>query len=166
MWHPMAAQSLRDSKSRCQPRELWCAWLWARRTDTVPSRQYPYACGCQGDSDCPYICVAAVATRYQPRLRGPLLDRSVIHAVPRVQDDTLAAECQGEASSAGRERVTAARADPHRHRADRGAHARPARWRRPAVDASGHAPVTPRGAGRPLRAETGWLDHRLGRSWM
>ena len=49
-------------------------------------------------------------TRYQAKLSGPLLDRIDIHVdVPRVNYDKLAAERQGEPSSAVRERVTAAR---------------------------------------------------------
>ena len=67
-------------------------------------------CGYAGDAERQCICSAAVVTRYQKRLSGPLIDRIDIHVdVPRVHYDKLAAERQGEPSRAVRERVTAAR---------------------------------------------------------
>jgi magnesium chelatase family protein len=71
---------------------------------------YPCPCGYAGDAERQCICSAAVVTRYQKRLSGPLIDRIDIHVdVPRVNYDKLSAERQGEPSSAVRERVTAAR---------------------------------------------------------
>ena len=51
-----------------------------------------------------------MVTRYQKRLSGPLLDRIDIHLdVPRVEYEKLASDRAGEASSAVRARVEAAR---------------------------------------------------------
>ena len=62
------------------------------------------------DAERQCICSAAVVTRSQKRLSGPLLDRIDIHVdVSRVNYEKLSAERQGEPSSAVRERVTAAR---------------------------------------------------------
>ena len=70
----------------------------------------PCPCGYAGDAERQCTCSASVVTRYQKRISGPLIDRIDIHVdVPRVHYDKLAAERQGEPSSAVRERVTAAR---------------------------------------------------------
>lgn len=58
----------------------------------------------------PCTCTATMVTRYQKRLSGPLLDRIDIHVeVPRVDYDKLADDRRGEASTAIRARVEAAR---------------------------------------------------------
>jgi magnesium chelatase family protein len=70
----------------------------------------PCPCGWHGDAEKQCTCSPSVVTRYQKRISGPLLDRIDIHVeVARVPYEKLAAERQGEPSSAVRERVTAAR---------------------------------------------------------
>jgi magnesium chelatase family protein len=84
-------------------------WLVNNRS-TSPVCFHPCPCGYAGDAERQCICSASVVTRYQKRLSGSLIDRIDIHVdVPRVYYDKLAAERQGEPSSAVRERVTAAR---------------------------------------------------------
>jgi magnesium chelatase family protein len=70
----------------------------------------PCPCGWHGDAEKQCTCSPSVVSRYQKRISGPLLDRIDIHVeVARVPYEKLAAERQGEPSSAVRERVTAAR---------------------------------------------------------
>src|SRR6266511_3502903 len=77
---------------------------------TLIAAMNPCPCGYAGDAERQCICSASVVARYQKRLSGPLIDRIDIHVdAPRVNYDKLAAERQGEPSSAVRERVTAAR---------------------------------------------------------
>ena len=71
---------------------------------------HPCPCGYAGDAEKTCTCSPSVVARYQKHILGPLLDRIDIHVdVPRVNYDKLAAERQGEPSSAVRERVTTAR---------------------------------------------------------
>ncbi len=71
----------------------------------------PCPCGYFGDPVRACTCASAAVQNYQKRISGPLLDRIDIHAqVPRVDYDKLTDDTRGEASSAVRERVQAARA--------------------------------------------------------
>jgi len=70
----------------------------------------PCPCGYYGDAQRPCTCPEAVVTRYQKRVSGPIVDRIDMHlSVPRVDFPKLTGEPTGEASSAIRERVVAAR---------------------------------------------------------
>lgn len=71
----------------------------------------PCPCGYYGDPTHACTCNAAMVTRYQKRISGPLLDRFDIHVdVPRVNFEKLAGDRLGERSEAVRARVIAARA--------------------------------------------------------
>ena len=70
----------------------------------------PCPCGYYGDPVKECTCSAAMVTRYQKRISGPLLDRIDIHVeVPRVEYEKLSDDRLGEASAAIRGRVAAAR---------------------------------------------------------
>jgi magnesium chelatase family protein len=70
----------------------------------------PCPCGYFGDPVRDCSCSAAMVTRYQKRISGPLLDRIDIHVeVPRVDFEKLADDRLGEPSQRIRERVEAAR---------------------------------------------------------
>jgi magnesium chelatase family protein len=70
----------------------------------------PCPCGYYGDPVKECTCSAAMVTRYQKRISGPLLDRIDIHIeVPRVEYEKLAGDRMGEPSAAIRARVEAAR---------------------------------------------------------
>ena len=70
----------------------------------------PCPCGFHGDAQKPCSCAAAVVTKYQKRISGPLLDRIDIHIeVPRVDYEKLSSDRVGESSEAIRSRVQAAR---------------------------------------------------------
>jgi magnesium chelatase family protein len=70
----------------------------------------PCPCGWAGDSARPCRCTPAAINGYHRRLSGPLLDRIDLQVgVRAVRLETLASEPSGEASSAVRERVVAAR---------------------------------------------------------
>jgi magnesium chelatase family protein len=70
----------------------------------------PCPCGYYGDPVRECTCSAAMVSRYQKRISGPLLDRFDIHIeVPRVEVDKLTDDRLGEPSSRVRERVEAAR---------------------------------------------------------
>lgn len=74
------------------------------------SAQNPCMCGFFGDQERACTCTPSEVSRYQRRISGPLLDRIDIHVdVPRVDYDKLSGARPGEASSAIRERVCAAR---------------------------------------------------------
>jgi magnesium chelatase family protein len=88
----------------------------ARGTHSFPANfmlvaaMNPCPCGYFGDSVRECTCSAAVVTRYQKRISGPLLDRIDIHVeVPRVEFDKLADDRVGEPSQDVRQRVEAAR---------------------------------------------------------
>jgi magnesium chelatase family protein len=71
---------------------------------------YPCPCGWYGDSQKPCTCAAAMVTKYQKRISGPLLDRIDIHIeVPRVDYEKLSGDRMGEKSESIRARVQAAR---------------------------------------------------------
>ncbi len=70
----------------------------------------PCPCGYYGDPVKPCTCSAAIITKYQKRISGPLLDRIDIHIeVPRLEYDKLSERRLGESSSAIQARVEAAR---------------------------------------------------------
>jgi magnesium chelatase family protein len=70
----------------------------------------PCPCGYYGDSQKPCTCAAALVTKYQKRISGPLLDRIDIHIeVPRVDYEKLSGDRVGETSESIRARVQAAR---------------------------------------------------------
>ena len=70
----------------------------------------PCPCGYYGDSLKPCTCAAALVTKYQKRISGPLLDRIDIHIeVPRVDYEKLSGDRVGESSECIRARVQAAR---------------------------------------------------------
>jgi magnesium chelatase family protein len=70
----------------------------------------PCPCGYAGDPVKPCTCSSGMITKYQKRISGPLLDRIDIHiTVPRVEYEKLSDQRSGEASSAVRARVEAAR---------------------------------------------------------
>ena len=70
----------------------------------------PCPCGYYGDTLKPCTCAAALVTKYQKRISGPLLDRIDIHIeVPRVDYEKLSGDRLGETSDAIRARVQAAR---------------------------------------------------------
>ena len=70
----------------------------------------PCPCGYSGDTQKACTCAAAVVTKYQKRISGPLLDRIDIHIeVPRVDYEKLSGDRLGESSEAIRARVQAAR---------------------------------------------------------
>ena len=76
----------------------------------------PCPCGYYGDPIKPCSCAPSTVTKYQKRISGPLLDRIDIHVeVPRVDYQKLSDDRLGEASSAIRARVEAAR-EHQRHR--------------------------------------------------
>jgi magnesium chelatase family protein len=88
----------------------------ARGTHSFPANfmlvaaMNPCPCGYFGDSVRACTCSAAVVTRYQKRISGPLLDRIDIHVeVPRVEFEKLADDRVGEPSQDVRQRVEAAR---------------------------------------------------------
>jgi magnesium chelatase family protein len=71
----------------------------------------PCPCGFLGDPVRECTCTAAMLTRYQKRISGPLLDRIDLHVdVPRVEYEKLAGLDTAEPSATVRERVAAARA--------------------------------------------------------
>lgn len=73
--------------------------------------QNPCPCGYYGDPTHACSCSAAMITRYQKRVSGPLMDRIDLHIeVPRVQYEKLAATTRNESSADVRARVEAARA--------------------------------------------------------
>lgn len=70
----------------------------------------PCPCGYYGDPVKPCTCSAAIITKYQKRISGPLLDRIDIHIeVPRLEYDKLSERRLGESSSTIQARVEAAR---------------------------------------------------------
>ena len=70
----------------------------------------PCPCGHLGDPQKACTCAAAVVTKYQKRISGPLLDRIDIHIeVPRVDYQKLSSDRLGETSETIRKRVQAAR---------------------------------------------------------
>ena len=70
----------------------------------------PCPCGHLGDPQKACTCAAAVVTKYQKRISGPLLDRIDIHIeVPRVEYQKLSSDRLGETSETIRKRVQAAR---------------------------------------------------------
>jgi magnesium chelatase family protein len=72
--------------------------------------QNPCPCGWANDAERQCSCSAALITKYQKRVSGPLLDRIDVYVdVPRVQYEKLSTERLGEASEAIRARVIAAR---------------------------------------------------------
>ena len=76
----------------------------------------PCQCGYFGDPKRECRCSPVQVERYRDRISGPLLDRIDIHVeVPAVQYQEMASNQPGEASSAIRERVEAAR-ETQRHR--------------------------------------------------
>ena len=81
----------------------------------------PCPCGYYGDSVKACTCSAAMVTKYQKRISGPLLDRIDIHIeVPRVEYEKLSDDRLGEPSAAIQARVEAAR-QRQRERFDVGA---------------------------------------------
>src|SRR5688500_12306918 len=58
----------------------------------------PCPCGYAGDSERQCICSAAVVTRYQKRLSGPLLDRIDIHVDMYHASTTISSRLRGRAS--------------------------------------------------------------------
>lgn len=88
----------------------------AALTLTFPARfmliaaMNPCPCGYWGDPGHECACSPLALQRYRSRLSGPLLDRIDIHIeVPAVDYGDMADSRNGEASSAVRQRVTAAR---------------------------------------------------------
>lgn len=70
----------------------------------------PCPCGYYGDPVRPCTCSAAVVTKYQKRISGPLLDRIDIHIeVPRLGYEKLSEKRPGEHSEVVRRRVETAR---------------------------------------------------------
>ena len=70
----------------------------------------PVPCGWLNDPQKACGCAAAVVTKYQKRISGPMLDRIDIHIeVPRVDYDKLSSDRTGESSETIRARVQAAR---------------------------------------------------------
>jgi magnesium chelatase family protein len=70
----------------------------------------PCPCGYYGDTQKPCTCAAAIVTKYQKRISGPLLDRIDIHIdVPRVDYEKLSGDRLGEGSDIIRSRVQKAR---------------------------------------------------------
>jgi magnesium chelatase family protein len=70
----------------------------------------PCPCGYYGDPVRPCTCSAAVVTKYQKRISGPLLDRIDIHIeVPRWGYEKLSEKRPGEHSEVVRRRVETAR---------------------------------------------------------
>jgi len=89
----------------------------ARRSLTFPAvfalvgAMNPCPCGYRGDPQRECMCTSAQIERYRSRLSGPLLDRIDLHVeVPPVGYHELLRAPDGEASSAVRLRVEAARA--------------------------------------------------------
>ena len=87
----------------------------------------PCPCGYYGDPVKECTCSAAMVTRYQKRISGPLLDRIDIHVeVPRLNPDELIDRQPGEPSKSVQQRVLEARerqrqrlvGTPFRHNAD------------------------------------------------
>src|SRR5260221_11578895 len=71
---------------------------------------YPCPYGYWGDTQKSCTYAPAVATKYQKRISGPLLDRIDIHIeVPRVDYEKLSSDRMGVSSEAIRRRVQAAR---------------------------------------------------------
>jgi hypothetical protein len=61
-------------------------------------------CGYHGSDQKPCTCAAAVVTKYQKRISGPLLDRIDIHIeVPRVDYEKLSGDRSAEPNSRGRD---------------------------------------------------------------
>lgn len=72
--------------------------------------QNPCPCGYYGDPTHACTCSAAMITRYQKRVSGPLMDRIDLHVdVPRVEYEKLSSNRRGETSAAVRARVETAR---------------------------------------------------------
>ncbi len=70
----------------------------------------PCRCGFHGDPTRTCSCNPGIINRYLQRISGPLLDRIDIHIeVPRLKDQELVNQPNGETSSAIRERVMRAR---------------------------------------------------------
>ena len=70
----------------------------------------PCPCGYYGDPVKECTCSAAMVTRYQKRISGPLLDRIDIHIdVPPLKHRELSGDPSGDASATIRERVGRAR---------------------------------------------------------
>lgn len=77
---------------------------------TLVAATNPCPCGWLGDKVRTCRCTPAAINTYQRRLSGPLLDRIDLQVgVRRMKLETLTSEPHGEASSAVRERVIAAR---------------------------------------------------------
>jgi magnesium chelatase family protein len=71
---------------------------------------HPCPCGNANDPVKPCTCAAAVVTKYQKHISGPLLDRIDIHIeVSRVDYEKLSGDRVGESSESIRARVQAAR---------------------------------------------------------
>ncbi len=76
----------------------------------APSANNSQPCGYYGDPEKECTCSMTMVSRYQKRISGPLLDRIDIHVeVPRVGYEKLSSDRLGEASSAVRARIEAAR---------------------------------------------------------
>ncbi len=121
----------------------------ARRSLTFPSvfalvgAMNPCPCGYRGDPRRECMCTSAHVERYRARLSGPLLDRIDLHVeVPPVGYHELLRAPEGEASSAVRLRVEAARAAQQRRFAPRSAG--------PAVDAVPSDPCNARMSTRQI----------------
>jgi magnesium chelatase family protein len=70
----------------------------------------PCPCGYYGDSQKACTCAAAVVTKYQKRISGPMLDRIDIHIeVPRVDYEKLSSNRTSETSETIRQRIQIAR---------------------------------------------------------
>lgn len=81
----------------------------------------PCPCGFYGDPTRACTCPAAVVSRYQRRISGPLLDRIDLFVdVPRVAYEKLASTAKAEPSAAVAERVHAARRVQHARFSDDG----------------------------------------------
>jgi len=88
----------------------------AKMTITYPARftlvaaMNPCPCGYFGDSSKACTCSPLQIQKYLAKISGPLLDRIDIHIeVPRLPQEKLLQETQGESSERIRERVTRAR---------------------------------------------------------
>lgn len=88
----------------------------ASQTVTFPAKfilvaaANPCPCGFFGDADIECKCSPTQIHKYRAKLSGPILDRLDLHVeVPRVKYPDLARSTAGEASSAIRKRVIAAR---------------------------------------------------------
>src|SRR6202158_1595505 len=88
----------------------------ARETLSFPAKfmligaRNPCPCGYYGDATRACSCANATVTRYQKRLRGPILDRVDMHLrLARVAFEKLTEDARGEGSDVIRARVTAAR---------------------------------------------------------